>query len=240
MVNKSLIFLSLIILSSLSMVAAQQEDVRFYHERNTNLTIFEKCRVDGAICDASYLCNMSVLSPSQTLTIDNVEMSGTGIYRNFTLTSENQSVNGIYEATVDCTNSTNSGSNSFFYQVTPNGSKPLDEAQGLVMLGSILFLIIISSAVGFMGIKSTNTTVSLAFLGFSALIMVFTLGLILNVIEVSFGTFTQIISNYSTIYVLFTVLLTVGAIGLIVYSIVVALNMYWQFRGLKDIISVRD
>ncbi len=239
MVNKNLLFLSMILILSMSVVYAQQEDIRFYHPQSTNLTIYEKCRIDGAICDSSYDCNLTILSPTQVLIIDNVAMLGDGIYRNFTMTEENQSANGIYESTVDCTNASFSGSNTFFYEITPNGSKPIDEGQGLILLGSIFFLIIISCSVGFMGIKSTNTTVSISFLAFSTLIMVFTLGLILNVLELSFGTFSDIISNYSTIYVLFTTLLIAGAMGLIVYIIFIALNMYNRFRGLKDEFSVR-
>ncbi len=240
MVNKNILFLSLIILLSITTVYAQQEDIRFYHPRSTNLTIYEKCRVDGGICDDTFSCNLTILSPTQTLTIDNVGMLGDGVYRNFSMTQGNQSNNGIYEATIDCSNSTSSGSNTFSYQITPNGSKPIDEGQGLILLGAIFFLIIISCSVGFMGIKSTNTTVSISFLAFCTLIMVFTLGLILNIIELSFGTFSQIIGNYSTIYVLFTTLLIAGGIGLIVYIIVVALNFYWRLRGLKDEFSVKS
>ncbi len=230
--------LFLILMFSMSVVYAQQEDIRFYHSQNTNLTIYEKCRVDGAICDNSYSCNLTILSPSQILLVDNVAMLGQNIYRNFSMSEDNQSNNGIYEATIDCSNSTLSGSNTFFYGITPNGSKPIDEGQGLILLGSILFLIIISCSIGFMGIKSTNTTVSLSLTSFSTLIMVFTLGLILNILELSFGTFSDIISNYSTIYVLFTTLLIAGAIGLITYIIVIALNFYWRLRGLKDEFSV--
>ena len=239
MVNKNLLFLSIILILSMSTVYAQQEDIRFYHPQSTNLTIYEKCRVDGSICDSSYSCNLTILSPTQILIIDNVEMLGDGVYRNFTMTEDNQSANGIYESTVDCTNSSFSGSNTFFYEITPNGSKPIDEGQGLIILGSIFFLIIISCSIGFMGIRSANTTVSISFLAFSTLIMVFTLGLILNVIELSFGTFSDIINNYSTIYVLVTTLLIAGAIGLITYIIYVALNFYWELRGLKDNFSVK-
>ncbi len=239
MATKTSVILLLIVILGMSSVYAQQEDIRFYHPRSTNLTIYEKCRVDGAICDNSYSCNLTILSPSQILLVDNVGMLGDSVYRNFSMTEDNQSVNGIYEATIDCSNSSLSGSNTFFYEITPNGSKPIDEGQGLILLGSILFLIIISCSVGFMGIKSTNTTVSISFLSFSTLLMVFTIGLILNVLELSFGTFSDIISNYSTIYVLFTTLLIAGAMGLIVYIIYVALNMYWKFRGLKDNFSIQ-
>jgi len=239
MVIKNVLFLSLIIIFSLSTVYAQQEDIRFYHPKDTNLTIYEKCRVNGVICDSSYECNLTVLSPLQNIIIDNVEMLGDSVYRNFTMTEENQSSNGIYESTIDCSNSSLSGSNTFFYKVTPNGSEPIDEGQGLILLGSIFFLIVMSCCIGFMGIKSTNTTVSLSLVSFSTLIMVFSLGLILNILELSLGTFSDITNNYSTIYVLFMILMVAGAIGLITYIIVVALNFYWRLRGMKDEFSVK-
>ncbi len=239
MVTKNILFLSLIIIFSLSTVYAQQQDIRFYHTQGTNLTIYEKCRVDGAICDNSYLCNLTILSPLQNIIIDNVEMLGNGIYRNFSMTEENQSFNGIYESTIDCSNSSLSGSNTFFYEITPNGSKPIDEGQGLILLGALFFLIVISCSIGFIGIRSTNTTVSLSLVSFSTLIMVFSLGIILNILELSLGTFSDIISNYSTIYVLFIILLIAGAMSLIVYMIVVVLDFYWRLRGLKDEFSVK-
>lgn len=224
---------------SISLISAQQEDIRFYHEIDTNLTIFEKCRIDGGICDATYTCSLTVLSPSQELIIDNQTMAGEGTYRTFTLNTTQTEVNGLYESTVDCTNSTNSGSDTFFYEITPNGSPPIDEGQGLILFGSIILLIIIASFFGLLGFKSKSVTVMLSFLSFSVLIMVFTLGFIVNTIELSFGTFSEIIGSSSSIYLLFTILLSVGALGLILYLVVVALNYYWGLRGMTDTVSVQ-
>lgn len=237
MVNKNVLFLFLIIFS-LSIVSAEITDTRFYHPQDTNLTIYEKCRVDGSVCDNTYVCSITVLSPTQDLLIDDETMLGDGVYRNFTLLSDNQTENGIYESTVDCTNVTLSGSNTFTYGISLNGSPPMDVGQGLIILGGLLFIIVISISIGFLGVKSTNTTVSLSFIALSVLLMVFTLGSIVRIVELSFGTFSDIVSNFSTVYILFTTLTIVGAFGLIVYTIVVALNYYLQLRGLKDTFSV--
>ena len=88
----------------------------------------------------------------------------------------------------------------------------------------------------YLAVKIKNLTVSLSFLSFAVILMVFGIGFSLNILENTFGTYGSIIDNYSVIYILFTVLLVVGAIGLILYLIVVALNYYWSFRGtLPDI-----
>ena len=236
--NFLLIIVVLCAISSLTLVASQGEDIRFYGEFGTNITVYEKCRVDGFICDSSYECNLSIIDPNQNLIIDGQLMLGVGVYRNFSLNLTQTQPNGVYEATVDCTNSTESGSDTFFYQITPDGSKPIDVGQGLILTGAIFILLIIALSIGFLGFKSTNTTVMLSLLSFSVLLMVFSLGFVLNIIELSFGTFSGIINNYSSAFVLFVVLVSVGAIGLILYIIYVALNYYWGLRGMKDTLSI--
>lgn len=229
----------LLILFSLGIVSAQQDDIRFYHERATNLTIYEKCRFDGSVCEPSLTCFLSVISTEQILILNNQTMNDGGVYWNFTLNETQTEVNGIYESTVDCSNETIGGSNTFFYEITPDGSPPINNGQSLILFSSILFMILLVCFFGYMGFRSRDTTIQLSFLAFSILLMVFTLGMIVNVIELSFGTFSEIISNYETIYILFTVLIIVGSIGLMVYLIWVALNYYWGLRGFKDTISVK-
>lgn len=230
----------ILILFSLTFSIAQIEEPRFYHEKSTNLTIYEKCRVEGAICNSSYDCSLSIISPSQSLIIDDVLMSGSGVFRSLLLLEDNQSINGLYEATVDCTDGTLSGSNTFYYIINPNGSQPIDFGQGLILFSAILLLIFFSTFIGYLGFRSTNTTIMLSFLSFAVILMVFTLGFILNIIELSFGTFSNIIDNYSVIYILFIVLIGVGAVCLIIYIIFVALNYYWQLRGMQDTLSVKE
>lgn len=239
---RKFLILSLVIvmLFSFTLSSAQIEDPRFYHEKGTNLTIYEKCRTDGAICPPSYSCFLTVISEDRSfLIVNNQTMLDGGTYWNFTLNSSQTDTNGFYETTVDCENSSLSGSNTFYFQITPNGSAPIDFGQGLIFFTSILFLVVFSTFIGFLGFKSTNTTIRLSFLAFTTILMVFTLGFILNVIELSFGTFSGIISNYSSIYILFIALIGVGMVGLIIYLIVITLNYYWQMRGMQDTFSVK-
>lgn len=227
---------------NINFILAQTEDqeIRFYHEFETNLTIYETCRVEGAVCDSAFTCFLSVLDPSQNQIVENQTMLGSGSSQvNFSLNESQSNPNGIYSATVDCNNVTNAGSNTFFYQVTPDGSKPIDTGQSLVLIVAMSILIIIALAIGFLGFRSTNPTIMLSLMAFSVLLIIFALGFALNVIELSFGTFSTIISNYSSIYVLFTVLITVGAVALIIYLIVISLNYYWQMRGMKDTFGVK-
>ena len=242
MVNKTftVLLLFIFVFLSINLISAQQENIRFYHELGTNLSVFEKCRIDGAICDSGFSCNLTVLSPSQALVKDNFPMVRGDIYYNATLNITETIPNGIYEATVDCTNTTSSGSNTFFYQVTPNGSQPMSTTQGILLFLGILLIISIAVLSAFLSYKLSNGFVSLAFIAFAVILMFFAFGMILNIFELSFGTFSTVISNYSVLYITFIALLGVGVIGLIIYLIVFALNLYWQSRGMIDEVGIPE
>ncbi len=236
MVTKKL-FMVLILLTFLfpiNLVSAQQDDIRFYHQINTNLSIFEKCRVEGAICGTDFFCNITVLSPNQILIVDNQLMTRGDIYYNYSLNTTQSPMNGPYETTVDCNNVTSAGTNTFFYEVTPNGSQPMETSQGIIVFIAIILISLISLLCVYLSIKINNGWASLAFISFAVILMVFSFGMILNVLELSFGTFGTIIGNYSALYVTFIALIGVGVISLIIYLIVFALNEYWKSRGLID------
>lgn len=215
-------------------IPAQSEDIRFYHATGTNLTIFEKCRIDGGRCDSAFVCSATVLSPEQQLIINNETMEGPGVYYNITLNETQTAINGIHETTVDCTNGTNSGSDTFFYENTPNGSAPIDEGQSILLLGGLLILAVFAISVGWVGFRLNNGAVGLILICFSVLILVFSIGMITNIFQLSFGTFGEITDNYSSVFIVFIILTTMGGLGLILWLIVFALRLYWRNRGLTD------
>ncbi|KKL96631.1 hypothetical protein LCGC14_1842560 [marine sediment metagenome] len=221
------IFLLLVIPTIIS----QQEDIRFYSELNTNTTVYEKCRINGALCGADFACNLTTLYPNQSFVIDSVIMVRGITYYNLTLNKSQINVNGIYENTVDCGNTTSFGSNTFFFQITPNGSVPFDEAQGLIIIVSIFVIIIGSCFCIYLGIKIRNEVVSIILISFAVILAVFALGMTLNIIELAFGTFSGIINNYSALYILFVALVGAGVISLIVYLVKISLELYWKNRG---------
>jgi len=229
---KIFIFLALMLILPLAL--SEERNIRFYHPIGENLTFFEKCRVDGGICDTSYTCNASVLSSDQNLIVNNENMTRGDIYYLLNLNDSITTPNGIYEATVDCTNTTFSGSNTFYYSITPNGSPPIDEGQSIMALIGMALLIIISLYLGYLGMKSTNGIVSLGLVSFSIIVMVFSIGMIVNFFELSFGTFGTFIENYSSVYIALMILGGTALIGLIVWLVVFALRLYWKDKGIVE------
>lgn len=215
-------------------IASGEDEVRFNAPQNENLTVCEKCRVDGAVCDSSYSCNITILLPDQSFLISQQAMTNNGSYNCYDLNTTQTSINGLYEATVDCSNTTLKGSNTFFYRITPEGSPPVSDGQGLVLIGTILIMIVLALVMIFLGIRSTNGGVKLAFISFSILLLVFNIGFTVNVVNAFFGTSDGITSNFSTIYRLFVILLSAGVTALVVYLIVIALKFFNIKRGVMD------
>lgn len=229
---KGLLLILFFTILLLPIVVAEEQEVRFNAEQNQSLDILEKCRANGFDCAASYDCNFSSILPNQSLLISQVEMDRSGAFYNVTLLPGNQTTNGVYEATVDCSNSTHAGSNTFFYRVTPDGSAPISVGQGIVLIGAIFLMIIIAWLMAFLGLKSLNNTVKLSFIIFSVLLLVFSIGFSLNTLQLFMSTSDAIASNYSTLYVLFTVLLMTGGFALILYLVYVGVQAFYANRGL--------
>ena len=230
------IFMLVMIVSimSFSLTQAVEVQIKFFHPINTNLTISETCRVNGAICGTSFTCNITVLDPiNRSRIVDNQLMTFDSPYYTFNLNESQTSLNGVYESTVDCTNTTLSGGNTFFYELTPNGSPPIDTGQGFLIISGILALIVISIFLAFLGVRSNNVSIHLGFIFLSVILLVYTVGLVFNTIALSFGTFGGIVSNFSTVYVLFVTLLGMGVLGLIIFILVLALRKFSEMRGLR-------
>ncbi len=235
-IKKVTILFICIFLVSLNFIGAAdaEEEVRFNAPQSQNLSVCEKCRFEGAVCDTSYSCNITILFPNQTFLLNQQSMIVNGSYFCYNINASQTSVNGVYESTIDCSNVTLSGSNTFFYRITPEGSAPVSDGQGLVLLGSILLMLVVSGVMMFLGFRSTQPGAKLGFIGFSVLLLVFSIGFMLNIINLFFGTSQGVTSNYSVFYRVFVIILAAGATGLILYLIKVSLQAFHRSRGTID------
>ncbi len=236
MENTRILFFICIFILALTSITAQgaEDEARFNAPINENLSVCETCRVEGAVCDASYSCNVTILYPDQTFLIDQQPMTDNGSYFCYDLNVTQTSLNGLYQSTVDCSNSTLFGSNTFFYRITPGGTPPVSDGQGLVLLGSILLMLVVSGVMIFLGFKSSQPAATLGFIGFAVLLLVFSIGFTLNVLNSFFGSSPGVTSNYSTFYRVFVIILAAGATGLVAYLIKVAFTLFNRSRGKID------
>ncbi len=112
----------------------------FLGQQYEDITIIENCRDEGAPCDATYLCNITITDPFNNVTVSNAPMTREDTYYNFTLTDTNEL--GIYNYLTDCGNSTFSGSNEGTLEVTTTGKNVNSTLTIIILLVALVLFVI--------------------------------------------------------------------------------------------------
>lgn len=228
---KRQIILLTFLLFTLSIVTSQE--VRFYHEEGQNLTIYEKCRIDGQPCDTTYVCNITILNPVESKIVNGDSMNYGSNYYNYSVLSTLLEDVGSYETTIDCGNGTYYGSNTFYFNVNPLGTEPVDSGQGNILIIAGVFLIILSLFLTYIGLKMINPIATFGFIAFSFLLLFFSIGFMLNILEVTIPGFGNIINNYSVVYRVLVVLMTGAGIGLLLFLVKSTFEKINKLRGIR-------
>lgn len=116
--NYKTLFLSLLLLTSFSFVAAV-EDPTF--QVNTGFDLKRTCDNFGFFCDITVDCNITILKPNGELMINDVNMTFNTTFRNVTVTNLQNDKLGFAKATMGCANATNGGIDTFDVAITADG-----------------------------------------------------------------------------------------------------------------------
>lgn len=107
---------------------------------------------------------------------------------------------------------------------TPQNLSTLIAVVLLITIGIILFLLALF----------TQMPTKIFLLSLSILIIVFAFGFGLNVLNNNVAEYSNLTTNFSHVYTLFTILLTVGGLGLIIFLVVMGVNYFYKIRGFKE------
>lgn len=136
---KRLILLTLIILL-VPLALATTDEIRFIAQQSTALDITEPCFNNNTYCSGASTCNITVKDPAQQVVINNLLMTNSGAYHNYTLSSYHLNDTGVYESTVICKDGIYNGYDNFYFKVTYHGK---EEPVGFTQIIFILFFIIV-------------------------------------------------------------------------------------------------
>jgi hypothetical protein len=232
--KKNIAFCLLLIFSLFSIGFVSSQEVRFTGQQNTQLNIFEECEVNGFPCGATFSCNITSRDPNQTVLILNKQMTKNDTIYNYTINVNQTKILGKYEDTVFCTNGSVAGTNTFYHEITPSGAEPLGTGQGSTLIGILGVLIFAIIFFLVLGIFTKNIPFKVFFVGFAILLMVGTLGFGVTIMQQLFGTFASLVSSYGMFFRILIILSGAGAIGLILYLLVVAVRTFKIKRGLME------
>lgn len=100
----------------------------------------------------------------------------------------------------------------------------------LMIIGIIILLIVL---LFIFGMKSELFILKLFCLGLSVLLIIFCVGYIMSIANITIGEFSDLTGVFTNLYLMFTIILSVAGIGLILYLIYYAFDAFYKHRGLK-------
>ncbi len=201
---------------------------------NTTFDVPIVCINDG-YCTSSTICNTSIFAPDGSVILQGVlgtQASDLSFF-NWTVNSTQSSNLGTHQVGGFCKDGSVTQVIDFAFEITPTGLE-LDTAQGILVLGLIFVLIILTGSFLIFGLKIENIPFKIFLTSMGALFLMLTIGIALNIVEslmILTGVFS---STFIALYRLSLILISAGGIGLMLYIIYMSVKQFYSYRGLLD------
>jgi sensor histidine kinase YesM len=218
--------LGIILLAGIHSVSAETE----IYSINQNVELKFTCTLNNAIPSAGTNFNITISYPNGTTYINNKQATalGNGAFSYLT----NFSILGIYPVQTFCWDGTYSYSSTGTYEITNTGYK-LDTSKSIVIFIGLGIMLLIGILLFIFGIYSQGI-IKLFSISLSILLIAFSFGYTINILDAGIGEFSGLIGSFNGLWFLFTVLLSVGGIGLVIFLIYVTFKSFSKTRGFED------
>lgn len=142
---------------------------------------------------------------------------------NFTISEE-------YSYLISCNSSALGGFVSVGFEISPDGSKVINEGRGEIILAGVLVLIALVAFFCLLGTIINNTPIKVFFFSLSSLLLIGSVGFMLSSFNNFIGQSPGWIGAYKLFYILLVTSLSAGAVLLILYLIVTAFSSLASYR----------
>jgi len=210
----------------ISLVSAQE-----VYQVNQDSELKFTCTLNNEIPSASTEFNITVSYPNGTTLINNKQATAQGS-GSFNYTT-NFPVLGTYKVQMFCYDGTYSYSDEGTYKITPTGNE-LTTSNSIMMIFILTLLIIISIIFFIFGMAQSTPIGKIFCLSITILLIVFTIGYLLKIVQTTIGEFDILVSGFTPIYIIGIVLLGGWGIALILFLIVYSFKLFYKSRGYID------
>jgi len=193
----------LMTLASMSVISAQ--DLVFKQYQQVDLKV--PCINNGTYCSSSTVCNLTITYPNSSMILDNVRMTNSRSYHNYTIGGNLLSIIGNYPTTMVCFDSVamENGYSTFSIQITASGigeEQDRVRTMWLYALAGIIFLTLVLFA----------WKTELGWMGFLGGVVMALPGIHLMVY--GFGMYDQLLTRGIA-----TVIIAIGALTMVIFSL---------------------
>ena len=140
MISKMLV--SLLIFSFFITSVSAIEASYIYQVNTGEIEVKNPCYLNGAFCSAGATCRITIYDPTNTIIVNNQLMDYHTSYWNYTLPPQNDSyMIGFYKSDMSCTDTGNSGSETFWFEVKTGGN------MGLFLIMALASFVLLFTAI---------------------------------------------------------------------------------------------
>ncbi|KKM64851.1 hypothetical protein LCGC14_1497230 [marine sediment metagenome] len=117
---KNKLLLSFVLILLVLPMGLAQEDLIFKQGQAIDLQV--PCIFNKSTCDNTFICNLTTNYPNSILLVNNQLMENQTSFYNYTFTSADLNISGLYPNTMVCNNGEFQGAERFVFEVTPTGT----------------------------------------------------------------------------------------------------------------------
>lgn len=219
------VFLSLTIFFVLPLVSSSTGNII----QNQPILITQNCPNSTY----SNLTKIQLMPNSSILLLGQYEMTKTGDDYNISLENNYTNYIGTLWIYGICNQNGDYTSWQYSLDITATGYNA-SLSQTLTMFFIIGIILIIGILLFIFGLKIDYIPIKITCLSLCLLLVVFLIGYILNIANITIGEYTNLTNGFNSIYILFIVLLSAWGIGIVIYLIVASLTAFQKTRGLRE------
>lgn len=195
-------------------------------QKDSNINLIQNC------INSTYSNISRVVSPNGTLIINSQTiMTKNGFDYNYSFSNTSKLGEYIVYGTCDENGTPVNWVYNFF--ITSTGYQ-VDTGKSIIMILGLIVLLIVTIGMFYFGYNLENITIKVFSIGLSIVLLIFSIGYALTVLNSTIAEFSGITNIINVIYTLGVILLTTCGIGLIVWLIYVTFEMFSKYRGFRD------
>ena len=136
---KKQILIGLVLIFLIGIVSAEIQP-SYYYKYGEDVVINRECFIEGNYCDINFNCSITAFHANTTAIVNDTMMTWQTTYYNLTFNTLID--NGLYRASMVCTNGTSHGSNIFYFKVNPTGDeRGIEIPLTLLIISFVLFFL---------------------------------------------------------------------------------------------------
>lgn len=190
------------------------------------------CAILTQTCtNCTYVNITSIHYPNGTYALTDKTMTKRGTDYNYTFCNNTIIGDYIVKFVGDLNGITNN--DDYYYTVTATGYE-ISTSQTIISIIGIFVILCFVVFLFVYGVIQENPTIKIFFLSLGLLFLIFSVGLILKIMQDSIGEFISFVNAYSSFYSMLTILLTSASVGLMLYIVAYTYTTFYKLRGYID------